>query len=299
MLEDQSSEYSDSGEDVSIPKDEESIKPTTEGVINFKPLILGKRGISSLIRHFMNDFIQLIPNSHKESKFKGSSYVLLNDLAESHNCNSIILFETRHKTENYIWFSLSPGGPTVCFFLQNLHTIEELNFIGKCSSENRPLIFFDPEFNSNPVYGITKQIFSRIFSVPYGSASNSIDTAISFFIADEHIWISRYQISWGEKDSKFLLLEAGPRFCLYPVLILSGSFCGAQIYKNPKFIPPHKLNKLIEIKKQRSGIVTKPVIDPESDAKMKELVSEKLKDKRRKEKKKNKKQKKIELNDSK
>lgn len=296
MFEEQS-EYSDSSESVAPPKSDAGTMAAKDISIDYRPLVLAKRGISPAIRYFMNDFSQLIPNPQKEKKFKGSSYVLLNDVAESHNSSSIVLFETRHKTENYIWFSLCPGGPTVCFFLQNVHTIEELNFIGKCSHGTRPLIFFDPEFNSSPVYGIAKQIFARTFAAPCGAAVGAIDTAISFFIADEHVWISRYQISWSEKDAKFLLLEAGPRFCLYPVLVLAGSFCGAQIYKNPKFIPPHKLNKIIEIRKQRNNIVAKPVIDPESDAKMKELVSAKLRDKRRKEKKKGKKQRTEALNE--
>ncbi|KAH0790218.1 Brix-domain-containing protein [Histomonas meleagridis] len=274
------SDYSSSEEEP--PKPHQNIPPPkappVKQIINYQPLVVAKRGISSELRIFMKDFLKLLPGAQREKKFKGNHLVTLNDLADAHNCNSIIVFETRHSNENYIWFSLSPGGPTVCFYLQNIHTTEELHLIGICSDQTRPLIFFDPAFDSDPFYGVTKQLFTRIFSVPYSSSKIVVDTAISFHIADDRIWLSRYQISWN--GDNVTLFEAGPRCCMYHVLALSGSFCGRQIHRNAKFIPPHKLKKIVEIERMKRNIVKKPVIDPESDAKMKIAIENKLETKK-------------------
>ena len=105
-----------------------------------------------------------------------------------------------------------------------------------------------------------------------------VDTAISFHIADDRIWLSRYQISWN--GDNVALFEAGPRCCMYHVLALSGSFCGRQIHRNAKFVPPHKLRKIVEIERAKRNIVKKPAIDPESDAKMKKSIETKLESKK-------------------
>ena len=203
-----------------------------------KVMVLMKRGISPVIRHFQHDFCQLLINPVKSPKFKGKNYVMLNELADQKNCNVILLFETRHSTQHYLWFALTPGGPSMCFFVENIHSIEELHLIGNCKPETRPLLFFDPLFNSTTPLKIAKEIFKQTFGPPYDGTSKIVDTAISFFYADGHIWVVRYQIMFDQDPPN--LFEAGPRFCLQPVLILGGSFCGKEIYKNPDFVPPHK-----------------------------------------------------------
>lgn len=203
-----------------------------------KILILCRRGISPAIRHFLPDFYKLIQNPVKSPKFKGKNYITLNSTADEKNCSVILLFETRHSTEHYLWFALPPGGPTMCFFFENFHKIEEFHFIGKCSPDTRPLLFFDPIFNQIPALGIAKELLKQTFGSPYVKSRKFVDTAISFLYKDDHIWVVRYQILFDVDPPN--LIEAGPRFCLQPVLILSGSFCGKEIYKNKNFVAPHK-----------------------------------------------------------
>ena len=216
--------------------------PVTMKSRSCKPLVLAKVGIAPFLRHFIGDFLQLVPRAKRDKKYAGTSYVQLNDLAESHSCDAVILFETRHTDEYYMWTSLVPGGPTVCFYVENLRPIEELHAIGKCSHKSRPLLFFDPQFDQDPKFGIAKELLRRVFSLPYTDTQKFVDTAISFFMADKHIWVARYQIMWDE--GKLRIFEAGPRFCLRLMLVLSGSFCGRQIYKNTEFVTPHKRRKL-------------------------------------------------------
>ncbi|OHT15371.1 Ribosome biogenesis protein BRX1 [Tritrichomonas foetus] len=220
-----------------INKPKNISKSSTSTNIN-KVLVLLKRGISPVIRHFLHDFNQLLQNPIKAPKFKGKDYVMLNELADEKNCNVILLFETRHSTEHYLWFALTPGGPSMCFFVENIHSIEELHFIGKCTPRTRPLLFFDPRFNSTPALQIAKEILKQTFGPPFVGEQTIVDTAISFFYEDGHIWVVRYQIMFDQDPPA--LFEAGPRFCLQPVLILGGSFCGKEIYKNKDFTPPHK-----------------------------------------------------------
>lgn len=247
MLPQSESEYSQDEEPVEqnqvIPAAPKASKPSKIKVNIERPLLLGKKGIASELRFFMQDLFKVIPNAAKDKKFCGSSYVLLNDIADTKNCNTVILLETRHSNEYYMWISMAPGGPTLCSFIENMHTIEEYHFIGSCHSNSRPLIFFDPQFESSTVLKIAKKLLHKSFGFrdPESISSNIVDTAISFLIADNHIWFSRYQIIW--EGSSPNLLEAGPRFCLFPVLVLSGSFCGRQIYKNNDFVAPHKRKK--------------------------------------------------------
>lgn len=203
-------------------------------------LVTCRRGISPAIRHFLPDFYKLLQNPIKSQKFKGKNYIMLNKTAEEKNCSTTLLFETRHSIEHYLWFAISPGGPTICFFFENFHKIEELHFNGKCSPDTRPMLFFDPVFNSTSYLKIAKQILKQTFGSPNLKSRKFVDTAISFLYKDDHIWIVRYQIIFDSDPP--ILIEAGPRFCLQPILILPGSFCGEEIYRNKNFIAPHKRN---------------------------------------------------------
>lgn len=218
-------------------------RPTVSGhVVATKPLVLAKRGIAPFLRHFMNDFMQLVPRAKRDKKYTESGYMALNDITERQNCDACVLFETRHSDEHYMWISLVPGGPTVCFYVENIRPIEELHAIGKCSHRSRPLLFFDPGFEEDTKLGICKELLRRVFGVPPRDSDKFVDTAISFFLADNHVWVSRYQIMWDQGELR--IFEAGPRFCLRLMLVLSGSFCGRQIYKNTEFVTPHKQRKL-------------------------------------------------------
>jgi ribosome biogenesis protein BRX1 len=192
----------------------------------------------------MNDFGSLIANPQRHQKYGAPTYVLLNDIADEQNCSSIVLFETRHSDDHYVWASSSPGGPTLCFRIQNIHSIEELHLIGKGSSRSRPLLFFDPVFDTELHYGIVKEILCRTFQVPFSDSRQFADIAITLSIVDGHIWISRYQIMWDQGELR--LFEAGPRFCLQLAFILGGSFCGSQIYTNPDFVKKHKKKRIVQ-----------------------------------------------------
>lgn len=260
-MNDQEYDYSSSGaenEQIDLNEDSEDDDKLIKNPVNGLPLIdipsdinrvlvLCRRGIAPEIRHFMIDFNLLIHNPIKAPKFKGKNYILLNNIADEQNCNSIALFETRHTTEHYLWFGIPPGGPTICFYLENFHRIAELHFKGKCSKTTRPLIFFDPAFNSAIPLKIAKEILKKTFSVPYSGTQSHVDTVYSFLYKDEHIWFVRYQVLMDQDPPRFI--EAGPRFCLHPVLILSGSFCGKELYRNPNFVPPHKRPDIIPQKK--------------------------------------------------
>lgn len=190
----------------------------------------------------MNDFIECVPHAQRDKKVRGDQYVQLNEMAEAKDCDSIILFETRHGSEHYVWFAITPGGPSVCFYVENMHSIEELHLPGRCQRGSRPLLLFDPAFDSSPELGIAKEILSRAFGLPFKTSHKIVDSAYAFFFADSHIWFSRYQVM-QEASGEVKLREAGPRFCLRLVRILGGSFCGRMIYSNPDFVPPRKMGK--------------------------------------------------------
>jgi len=44
----------------------------------------------------------------------------------------------------------------------------------------------------------------------------------------------------GSKE-EMILVEIGPRFVLFPIKILQGSFCGATLYENPSFVSPNQV----------------------------------------------------------
>jgi ribosome biogenesis protein BRX1 len=186
----------------------------------------------------MSDFETLLPHPQKHQKYGNPSYVLLNDIAEEKECSSIMLFETRHTDDHFLWAAVPPGGPSVCFRIKNMHSIEELHLIGKCSKHSRVLLFFDPTFETGPHFGIVKEILRRAFQIPYSEQYQFVDVAITVSIADGHIWVSRYQVMWEEGELR--MFEAGPRFCLQIAFILGGSFCGSKIYSNPDFVKKGK-----------------------------------------------------------
>lgn len=256
---DDSFSKSDNSSDIKPKQQSSSIKSSQSNKNDQnKILVLCKKGVSSAIRHFLPVFNSLILNPIKSPKFRGKHYVMLNKIADEKDCSMILLFETRHSTEHYLWFALPPGGPTMCFFFENFHSIEELHLIGKCTPDTRPLLFFDPIFKSTPTLGIAKELLKQTFGSTYSKSQKIVDTAISFLYKDDHIWVRRYQILFDQDPPR--LMEAGPRFCLQPVLILPGSFQGKEIYRNKNFIPPHKKSRVL--KKPSSATEKNQKYDP-------------------------------------
>ena len=203
-------------------------------------IILARKGIHFSMRHYMPELLSFMPNVQQLPKFTGEDLVQLNSLAEKNNCEVIMMLESKGEENTLFWIGLKDQGPTVCFKLTNPYTIEELSLFGKCSKNSSPLLIFDKAFESAPQYGIMKQILTKALSVPYKTKGMKeiVDTAISFFIVEGHIYFRKYQISWDEDQVR--LFEAGPRFILQPLFIMNGPFCGRQIWRNDELISKQK-----------------------------------------------------------
>ena len=87
--------------------------------------------------------------------------------------------------------SKPPNGPTVKMHLQNLHTMEELNFIGNCLKGSRPILSFDAGFEKQAHLRVIKELFTQIFGVPKNSRKTKpfVDHVMGFTVADGKIWV--------------------------------------------------------------------------------------------------------------
>lgn len=194
-------------------------------------LVIARKGIHHEYRHFMPEFLRFMPNIQRAPKFTGIDLVQLNPIADQMGCDTVLLLESVNESTSLLWAAVTPEGPTVCFKVETMHKIEDLNLHGICTFRSSPILIFDPEFDKTPQMAICKEILKKALSVPLGTKGMKrvVDTTLSFFILDGRIWFRRYQISYGDP---ILVFEAGPRFCLYPVVILSGAFSGKKIWKN-------------------------------------------------------------------
>ncbi|SPQ27686.1 d9c02704-624d-4791-ac4c-556e3f36008c [Thermothielavioides terrestris] len=250
-------------------------------------LILSSRGVTYRHRHLLNDLAAMLPHGRKDAKFDSKSKLYqLNELAELYNCNNVLFFEARKGKDLYMWFSKVPNGPTVKFYAQNLHTMEELHFTGNCLKGSRPILSFDGAFETEPYLRVIKEIFLQIFGVPQGARKSKpfIDHVMGFSVADGKIWVRNYEIrevekvkgegedenkedggdknkgrkgkgggggGGGDKDTDISLVEIGPRFVLTPIVIQEGSFGGPIIYENKRFISPNKVRA--ELRRAKAG----------------------------------------------
>lgn len=211
-------------------------------------LLISSRGITFRHRYLINDLYQLLPHARKEPKLDGKKQLSqLNEIAELYNCNNVLYFEARKHQDLYLWLSKPPNGPTIKFFVQNIHNTEELNFTGNCLKGSRPILSFDSTFDNEAHFKLMKELFIHTFGVPPTSRKIKpfIDHVMSFAIVDGKIWIRNYQIlEQGEdvknRDEKDIsLVEIGPRFVLTPIVILEGSFGGPKIYENKQYVSPN------------------------------------------------------------
>ena len=192
------------------------------------------------------------PHSRKEAKLDTKTKLhQLNELAELYNCNNVLFFEARKGQDLYAWMSKAPNGPTVKMHLQNLHTMEELNFIGNCLKGSRPVLSFDAAFE--------KQAHTRL---------------MGFTLAGGKIWVRVYQINESEPGKKkpvdgeemdvdpapkkkgktefdVQLVEIGPRFVLTPIVIQESSFGGPIIYENKEFVSPNQIRA--DLRRAKAG----------------------------------------------
>lgn len=154
----------------------------------------------------------------------------------------------KKRKDLYLWMARTPNGPSAKFLVLNVHTMLELKMTGNSLLGSRPILSFDPEFDSRPDLELLKELFKQMFSVPEGHPRSKpfIDRVIHFALLDGKIWFRNYQIL--PHDPTILsgkrtpvLVEIGPRLVLDPIRILEGSFVGTTIYENPSFISPNEL----------------------------------------------------------
>lgn len=218
-----------------------------------RTLLISSRGVNFRHRHLIQDLYSLLPHSRKEPKLDTKKDLQqLNEIAELYNCNNILFFEARKHQDLYLWLSKPPNGPTIKFYLQNLHTMDELNFTGNCLKGSRPVLSFDARFDTSPHYQLVKELLVHNFGVPPVARKSKpfIDHVMSFSIVDDKIWVRTYEISHSARNQDeyedkaaeqedLSLVEIGPRFVMTVILILEGSFGGPKIYENKQYVSPN------------------------------------------------------------
>ncbi|SMN19559.1 similar to Saccharomyces cerevisiae YOL077C BRX1 Nucleolar protein, constituent of 66S pre-ribosomal particles [Maudiozyma saulgeensis] len=216
-----------------------------------RTLLISSRGVNFRHRHLIQDLNSLLPHSRKEPKLDTKKDLgQLNEIAELYNCNNILFFEARKHQDLYLWLSKPPNGPTIKFYVQNLHTMDELNFTGNCLKGSRPVLSFDHRFETSPQYKLIKELLIQNFGVPPNARKSKpfVDHVMSFSIVDDKIWVRTYEISNAarnkteyeeEEEEDLSLIEIGPRFVMTTILILEGSFGGPKIYENKQYVSPN------------------------------------------------------------
>lgn len=115
-------------------------------------------------RHLLNDLEVLLPHARKDSKFESKGNLgLLNEIAELSNCNNTLYMEIRKKQDLYMWLAKTPHGPSSCFLIQNVHTMDELKMTGNCLKGSRPILSFDQTFDTQPHYQLMKEMLIQVF----------------------------------------------------------------------------------------------------------------------------------------
>jgi len=210
-------------------------------------LVFGTRGLNHRSRHLMEDLRDILPHSKKDVKFDAKSKLAeVNEICEMRNCNSTIFLEGRKRKDLYMWMAKTPNGPSVKFLVQNIHTLAEVKLTGNSLKGSRPLLVFDPAFESAPHWTLIKEMMMQTFGSPKGhpKVKPFVDHVISFFIADNRIWFRNYQIVLEDEDKKAIepmMVEIGPRFVLNPIRIFQNSFSGATLWENPDYVSPNDL----------------------------------------------------------
>lgn len=213
-------------------------------------LVISSRGVTYRHRHLINDLTLLMPHARKEPKFDSKKDLWqLNEVAELYNCSNIFFFEARKHQDLYLWISKPPNGPTMKFYIQNMHTLDELNFTGNCLKGSRPILSFDKSFTHSSHHQLIKEMFIHAFGVPPNARKSKpfIDHVVTFSIVDNKIWVRNYQISETEDardntssdEESLSLVEIGPRFVMTLITILEGSFGGPKIYENKQYVSPN------------------------------------------------------------
>jgi len=217
-----------------------------------KLLVLSTRGITYRHRHLMLDLEALLPHSKRDVKLDTkSSFEILTELCELHSCDTCLLFESRKKTDLYIWMAIMPNGPTVKLHVQNVHTTDELKMTGNCLKGSRPILSLSSNFEATAHGRLMSAILQRIFSVPKNTRKGKpfIDHVFNVDYIDGRLWFRNFQIVdkdpiAGDADTGMSLVEIGPRYVLQPMRIFAGAFNGQVVWENPDYLSPNKIRSM-------------------------------------------------------
>nr|CAG4640928.1 EOG090X07MB [Eulimnadia texana] len=207
-------------------------------------LVFGSRGLTYRDRHLMNDLKEMMPHSKSESKMeKKDPAFVINEICEMKNCNKCIFFEGRKKQDLYMWVSNVPQGPSVKFYVENIHTMKELKMTGNCLKGSRPILSFDSAFDTKPHWSLMKETLTQIFTTPnhHPKSQPFFDHVFTFTVVDNRIWFRNFQIV----EETGQMAEIGPRFVLNPIKLFEGSFKGATLWENPDYISPNTYRRLL------------------------------------------------------
>ena len=213
-------------------------------------------------RHFLLDLLQLLPHSKKDAKLDTKSdRGVINEVADLKGCSSALFFETRKHQDLYLWAAKTPNGPSIKFHVTNVHTMAELKLSGNHLKGSRPVLCFDSNFESEPHLNLIKEILGQIFATPplCHKKKPFFDHILSFSVVDNRVWIRNYQVSPDKRvNSKedLTLIEVGPRVCMNPIKIFSGSFGGPVIYDNTAYVSPNAVRAALK-KASQSKYVAK------------------------------------------
>lgn len=203
-----------------------------------RTLLLGSRGMTTAHRYLLQDLKNLLPHHHTEQKWeKKNPLDGLVEVADLNGCQNVCYLETR-KQRLFLWLAKSPDGPSARFEVQNLHTMDTLNFIGNALKYSRPLLIFDNYFKTVRQLEVLRELFVQALGTPrhHPLSKPFHDHALSFFYNDGRIWIRHYQIYHLPNEHnapKTQLREIGPRLTLLPLRIFQKAFGGKTIWRQP------------------------------------------------------------------
>ena len=185
---------------------------------------------------------------------------VINEIAASKSCGSVIYLEARKKRDVYLWLAASPSGPSAKFHVVNAHTTDELRLTGNALRGSRAILSFDRAFDeptTAPHLRLLRELLARTLAPPRGHprVQPFHDRVINLGLADGKIWFRHYAIVDKAVDAKAVarlvaageaptvLVEIGPRFVLDPVRIFGGSFGGATLWHNAAHVAPNDVRR--------------------------------------------------------
>jgi len=231
-------------------------------------LLLCSRGVTTTFVELMQDLIKLLPHARKDPKFdKREALSTITEIADLAGCRLCLYFEARKMKDLYMWAAATDGGPSYKFLVHQIKSMGDLRFTGNNLLGSRAILSFDAGFDSAPHLQLLKGLFTAIFAVPKGHAKSKPfhDHVLQFSWHEDRVVLRHYQVvppkNEGKDSEGESLVEIGPRFALTPIRVLEGSFCGATMWANSKYVSPNE--KRAEQKRQKSKTTRGQVIQKE------------------------------------